>query len=125
MKHCPKCRRDLDESEFYRDRGRNDGLFGYCKECSKAAAKEWYARNRDYKLTYCQERDRIDPRPSRCRVKVMRALERGRLKRSPCEACGDPNTEGHHDDYDKPLEVRWLCRSCHRDLHEKMKKEVS
>jgi hypothetical protein len=43
-------------------------------------------------------------------------LRRGKLQRSVCEGCGAV-AEMHHDDYDKPLEVRWLCRSCHLDEH--------
>ena len=35
----------------------------------------------------------------------------------PCENCGALEVEAHHDDYDKPLEVRWLCRHDHRQLH--------
>lgn len=49
---------------------------------------------------------------------VKYALARGDLKKGPCEVCGaTENIEGHHDDYDKPLEVRWLCCSCHRKYH--------
>jgi hypothetical protein len=35
----------------------------------------------------------------------------------PCERCGAPDAEKHHDDYSRPLAVRWLCRSCHLALH--------
>lgn len=37
---------------------------------------------------------------------------RGKLVPQPCETCGDANVEMRHDDYTKPLEVRWLCRRC-------------
>jgi hypothetical protein len=44
---------------------------------------------------------------------VQWALRTGRLVRQPCEVCGAEQTEAHHDDYDKPLQVRWLCRTHH------------
>ena len=39
------------------------------------------------------------------------------LERGPCEVCGKPNGDGHHDDYDKPDQVRWLCNVHHRAWH--------
>jgi hypothetical protein len=48
---------------------------------------------------------------------VNKALRTGALVRQPCEVCGNPKTDGHHDDYAKPLAVRWLCRSHHRQHH--------
>lgn len=38
------------------------------------------------------------------------------LVRKPCEVCGE-QAEAHHDDYNKPLEVRWLCFKHHREWH--------
>lgn len=59
------------------------------------------------------------PRRYQCHLVVQQALGRGDLVKQPCEVCG--TTEGridaHHDDYDKPLEVRWLCRLHHVRLH--------
>jgi endogenous inhibitor of DNA gyrase (YacG/DUF329 family) len=34
----------------------------------------------------------------------------------PCEVCGKKG-ERHHDNYDRPLEVRWLCRTHHSEVH--------
>jgi hypothetical protein len=38
------------------------------------------------------------------------------IKRPNCEICGGV-AEAHHDDYDKPLDVRWLCFEHHRLYH--------
>lgn len=45
------------------------------------------------------------------------ALLTGKLQRLPCEICGNPESEGHHDDYSKPLDVRWLCAKHHAEHH--------
>lgn len=42
---------------------------------------------------------------------------RGKLIPKPCEHCEAPEVEKHIADYDKPLEVTWLCRRCHLILH--------
>lgn len=38
----------------------------------------------------------------------------GIITPEPCEVCGDPDTEKHHEDYDHALDVRWLCHEHHR-----------
>ena len=55
------------------------------------------------------------------RYKAQRAVRAGRLVRQPCEVCGSPVTDAHHDDYTKPVEVRWLCRKHHAEHHHKAK----
>lgn len=46
------------------------------------------------------------------------AIKAGRLVRQPCEDCGRVGkSEAHHDDYSKPLAVRWLCKPCHLAVH--------
>lgn len=44
-------------------------------------------------------------------------VRRGKIVPQPCEDCGSMPTEAHHDDYSKPLQVRWKCRQCHRAHH--------
>ena len=55
------------------------------------------------------------------RRKTNRAIKAGVLVRSPCESCGDTNSQAHHDDYAKPLEVRWLCQT-HHALHHRLER---
>jgi hypothetical protein len=52
----------------------------------------------------------------RARAAVKEALKSGRLTRpAACERCGDPGKpESHHTDYALPLDVQWLCFSCHK-----------
>jgi hypothetical protein len=51
---------------------------------------------------------------------VGRAVRYGKLIRKPCEVCGaTKRIHAHHDDYDRPLDVRWLCASHHLEAHGK------
>lgn len=51
------------------------------------------------------------------RALVAQAVRSGSLVRMPCEVCGAERAEGHHADYSKPLDVRWLCRLHHLAEH--------
>jgi ribosomal protein S27AE len=53
----------------------------------------------------------------KARETAVAAINAGRLSRQPCETCGAPETEAHHDDYSQPLAVRWLCKKCHGLVH--------
>lgn len=49
---------------------------------------------------------------------VNNAVRDGRLKKLPCEICGEEKSHGHHDDYAYPLSVRWLCAAHHKQWHD-------
>ncbi len=58
-----------------------------------------------------------NPQAVRAHWIVQEAMRQGKLERQPCEECGEAKTHAHHDDYAKPLAVRWLCPACHRRHH--------
>ena len=71
----------------------------------REAKRAWEAANRDKK---------------RAHRRVAYAVKTGKLIRQPCESCGaTERVHAHHDDYDRPLDVRWLCRKCHGREHRK------
>ena len=78
---------------------------------ARAADPERYKR---YSLDYVR---RNRPKVN-ARQKAERALKSGRLKRTGCEVCG-MKAQMHHDDYKKPLDVRWLCPKHHGEHHRK------
>ena len=51
---------------------------------------------------------------------AKKAVQRGKIKKMPCEICGDENVVIHHKDYSKPLEIIFLCRQCHINEHRKL-----
>lgn len=80
----------------------NDGC--RCDVCRK----EWALCKKIYRL-----------RPSvrkkdNARSLLDAAVRRKEISITPCDVCGDDEVQAHHNDYDKPLEIRWLCRLHHK-----------
>lgn len=52
---------------------------------------------------------------------VFTAIRNGSLKRKPCRVCGNEKAEAHHDDYTRPLYIKWLCKMHHSARHKTLK----
>ena len=114
MPTCIKCKESLPLELFAKNRARKNGLQNRCRSCQAEMAARHYREN---KARY-QERNRgVSPQMRRAQHAVEVALKGGRMTKAPCETCGSTPAEAHHDDYGKPLMVRWLCRSHHQEWH--------
>jgi hypothetical protein len=63
--------------------------------------------------------DAANPKKRAAKLAVKHALRDGLLSKRPCAECGIAPAHAHHDDYDKPLRVRWLCGVHHKAWHRK------
>lgn len=129
-KKCFKCCEVKPLSEFYKHAQMADGHLNKCKECTKKDVRD----NRIKKIDYYREYDRSRgnrqgyeyvknyrerfPKKYRAHQMVRYAIKAGNLVAEPCEQCSRvSDTHAHHDDYSKPLNVRWLCPPCHKRWH--------
>lgn len=106
------------------------------KEQKRKYLKEYYIKNRVLKdpkplltkeenrelrrLRAIEHREKY-PEKIRARQEVRNAIKRGDLVRLPCEKCGKEKTEAHHEDYSKPLMVKWLCKLHHIEADKELK----
>lgn len=60
---------------------------------------------------------RANPAKYSAHLAVQQAISTGALTKAACEVCGADKVDAHHDRYDQPLNVRWLCRRHHVKLH--------
>lgn len=130
MKQCFKCKEEKELSEFYKHKQMGDGHLNKCKECTKADA----TNHRDNNLEKIREYDRGRgnrqgygyikeyrekyPNKHKAHSMVRNAVSSKKLFKEPCEVCGSKKRlHAHHDDYVKPLNIRWLCAAHHRQWH--------
>lgn len=129
MKACFKCLVEKPLTEFYPHSKMADGHLNKCKECSKVDSRgvrhkriDYYRacdRRRGNRKTQNDVRRYRSANPAKYRAHnaVNNAVRDGRLTHQPCEVCGRNDSHAHHDDYSKPLDVRWLCPPHHQQWH--------
>ena len=86
--------------------------------------RKYRQKNRDRIREKRKVYERENPEKIRAQKAVGRAIRSGKLTRPDfCEACGAQpgRLEGHHSSYDRDrwLDVIWLCRKCHKFLHDR------
>lgn len=133
-KRCFKCETVKPIAEFYKHFAMADGHLNKCKECTKKDVSKRRGDNLEAAREYDRERSKSASRKAASTLRtrewrrrhkgrnaahsaVSRAIKAGVLRRGPCEQCGCEKSVAHHDDYDKPLQVRWLCQPCHVAHH--------
>lgn len=134
LKECTKCGQTKPVDEFHIHTKSTGLRRGSCKECFRLS--ERIRDNARYRKRESQQRSesariRARRRSKEKRVEVnatqaiYRSLKKGLITRGVCEICGETKVDGHHEDYSKPLEVRWLCRSHHKQIHSKLADEAA
>lgn len=108
-----------------------DGHLNKCKSCTKRDSTKHrddniekireYDRDRGNRQEkgYLKEYRERYPKKYHAHGLINNGIRDGKIQKSPCEICGSEKSVGHHDDYDKPLEVRWLCQAHHKQWHSK------
>lgn len=130
MRTCSRC--NLDYLDSFMGRGMR------CRNCESEMVQEWRSKNRGHYNEHSREYNRkyryehpgytaeksaMDRLVNPEKTGAYRAVYNAKLPKQPCEVCGAP-AEAHHNDYSKPLEVRWLCSLHHKELHKFIKEGV-
>jgi len=144
MKTCRECGRQLPLEEFYVHPQMADGHLNFCKDCVRSRVRQHYRDNvdemRERARKYGSQPENVRrlvisaqrwrkafPERYKAHTALRNALRSGAVVRpDACSRCGAVGRViGHHKDYGKPLEVDWLCQSCHVRLHKSRQLEVA
>ena len=125
---CATCGKVKPVGDFYADKKcRANGSIQYdCKECVKDKRRAYYdahveevnQRVTAHRRAHPGRKSQVANNPAH--RKLNTAVETGRvIKAQACEQCGKAgHLHGHHHrGYEHPLDVVWLCPSCHHAAH--------
>jgi len=133
MKLCKSCSTEKDRSLFGARKASLDGLSHKCKECqsdydkSRSTAPHRVKARLDYSKTARgkeaggrAKKRYIEKNTVKRAAHILlgNAVKSGKVSPLPCEECFNTHDlHAHHDDYAKPLDIRWLCAACHHQWH--------
>lgn len=122
---CLVCRRKADKAWRAKRKESGNPVIStkLSREYHQQYLKEYFQdktkRTRRNQLAKQYRQDHQLRHKHEARWSTARAINRGDLIKQPCEVCGEPKVDAHHDDYSRPLDVKWLCRKHHNELHAK------
>lgn len=94
-----------------------------CREQSKIRTRKYLQseKGKAKHLETTRQYEKENPEKIKAQRKVRKAVLSGKLIRSQiCQICNkQTKTHGHHEDYNKPLDVIWMCSNCHLYHHQK------
>lgn len=126
MLYCSKCGTKKGEFTRYSKRINVDGTvryYYYCRPHNNKRARKYRKTERGKQVYYemMRKQDKKFKEKISARQKVRWALINGKIKRP--KICGEckqnKKLDAHHPRYCEPLNVKWMCRSCHVSLHRK------
>lgn len=147
IKRCCTCKQYKPFSDFYRSRNRSDGCHSQCKDCCRAynrtearkashrkydqslrgrQANQKYSQSlRGRRAAYrsSQKHKRKYPEQIKATTFLNNAVQSGKIQKpQECAICGKKTKlHGHHHKgyaEENALDVLWLCRKCHAQLHQ-------
>ena len=119
---CKDCQREYDKlrnNAPHRIKARAE----YAKtesgiESIERAKKKWASLNKGKIYESTKSYRERHPKKYKAHGKIAYEIKVGNLFPEPCEVCfSTHDLHAHHDDYDKPLKIRWLCSKCHNKWH--------
>ena len=133
---CRGCGKIKPLSAFGKNKRVSSGRTYQCKPCTntyhrilknknpekrREEGRHYYREHKQERNAYSHRREQLFPERRKAYYKVDHAKTLGILVPGQCDKCGLPATEAHHEDYTKPLEIIWLCSSCHGLLHARLR----
>lgn len=134
-KVCSCCSKTLPLDAFQVRAASSDGLTAACKSCLRIRDSEKYKKFRDKRISQqkayaesdagklshnasCVKWKEKFPNKRKAHNLVNNYIRDQKLLSEPCQTCGSTErVHAHHDDYSRPLNVRWLCAAHHRQWH--------
>ena len=124
-KQCTKCKEIKEVILFRKQSGRKSKYTTICTECKKLTEKLWREKNRlqrraKQRLHYAKNKEifskkrKLNYNPIKAQARYLARS----IKLKPCIICGE-KAERHHPNYNEPFNVVFLCKSHHKQVHDK------
>jgi len=83
-----------------------------CRKCVSDRGRKGQHKKREW--------DQRNKQKRRAHKIVETALLSGKIIRESCARCGDRDSQAHHEDYSRPLDLVWLCPKHHKERHREL-----